>query len=218
MKMKKTVIRVFEKVEASPLDILNNFRNVLNGIGCWKEEMGEKFVDPKWIVSDSGIQWEWDYLGYHDYLPSKFSGLSIQATAQPYPLNTRAGLFQGGIICTMCLKFENQASKFDLSAYAIINEIALLLFNAFKTRPVILLMDESKQRFPPGNTWEPIELSIYKSMLNPWNFDYAILPKSLEQVYEPRAATHVLKKHEKYTESWRIDKWKKDVLTGLSGT
>lgn len=208
--MKKTVIRVFEKVEASPLDILNNFRKVLLSIGCWKEEMGGKFENPKWHASDAGIQWDWNYVGAHDPMPSKFVGLSIQATAQPDLLNTKP--FEGGIICTLVLKFADQGSKFDGNAYAAIHEIALLLFHEFKTRPVILLMDESKKKFPPGDTWEPVELSIYKKMLNPWNFDYAILPRSLDEVYETIKETHMVKKHENYIESWRMNTWKKDVL------
>lgn len=45
--MKKTVIRFFEKVEDTTIEILNRFQNILINIGCWKEEMGEKFIDPK---------------------------------------------------------------------------------------------------------------------------------------------------------------------------
>ena len=174
--------------------------------------MGSKFENPKWIVSDKGFQWENEYLGYTAPVLSKFDGLLIQAHAQPDILNTHTNPFEGGINCALYLKFTDPGNKFDRSAYEIISETMLIIFNEFKTRPVIFLMDESKKKWPPGDTWEPVELSVYKSMLNPWNFDYAILPRTLDQIYETVPPSHAFRKHDNYIEAWRVNKWKKGVF------
>ena len=56
-----------------------------------------------------------------------------------------------------------------------------------------------------GQDFEGIRTNNKKKI---WQFDYAVIPISLESIYMPNSKIHKIKRHNLFFEAWYINKWK----------
>jgi hypothetical protein len=60
---------------------------------------------------------------------------------------------------------------------------------------------------------EELDVFTQNDLSKLWQFDYAIIPVSLEKLYTNPPSTHAIKKHEQYLEAWDVERWNENKIS-----
>jgi hypothetical protein len=196
-------IQTFEKIDGSNFrPTLDRFCNVLRSIGLWNDEIKRTFESFEWKVEENGFVYS--SITQLGHFPSKLSGVKIRPLAMVYTPSIDETFKDNWIGCELLIKAEELRSftngKFYSYTYDLVRMLTFEMQKEFKQTGVYFT-DEAQD----GSDFDGIRSNKKEKL---WQFDYAIIPSTLENLYSPPPTTHNFKRQGNYIEVWYKDRWK----------
>lgn len=196
-------IQTYEKLEGSDyLPTLTRFANVLKNIGIWNNELQKFFASVRLEDDiDGGVCFSINPPRH--YFCSKFSSeIKIWPYFTVYSSVTDPTFTHNWICCELLMESEFLRNRTDGKNYyhvlSLVRNLAKEMFKEF-SQPVFFT-DEAQD----GEDFDGIR-TIDKNNL--WNFDYAVIPLSLQTLYDTIPRTHRISMHDSYIEAFYCDNW-----------
>ncbi|MGB4774242.1 MAG: hypothetical protein WBP45_03645 [Daejeonella sp.] len=196
-------IQTFEKIEGSNFKpTLERFCKVLKNIELWNDKIKEEFENFKWKVEDNGFVYSSiTQLGYY---ASKLSKIKIRPYFIIYTYDIDGTFKDNWICCELLINTEElqniENGQFHNRTYELIKDLAIEMQKEFK-QTGIYFTDEVQD----AEDFEGIRYNDFKKL---WQFDYALIPVTLNHLYSNKPKTHTIKKYETYFEAWHNNRWK----------
>lgn len=196
-------IQTYEKIEGSNFrPTLDRFCNVLKSIELWNDEIQLAFDNFEWKVEDDGFV----YSSIFDigHLSSKLSSVKIRPTVMVFASGIDKTYKDNWIACDLLIdagelrSFED--GHFYSHTYALIKSLTVEMNKEFM-QTGIYFTDELQDCLD----FDGIRSNDKEKL---WQFDYALIPLTLEDLYNTKPDTHNTKRHENYIEAWYADRWK----------
>ncbi len=199
-------IQTYEKIDGSNFrPTLDRFCNVLKNIGIWNDEIKEAFDDFKWKIEEDGFVYS--SIMQLGYFPSKVSGVKIRPLVMVY---TPAidGIFKDNWIgCDLLIEAKELRNFTDGEFYSytsdLVKTLTVEMQKEFKQTGVYFT-DEAQD----GSDFDGIRSNDMEKL---WQFDYAIIPLTLENHYSIKPTTHTIIRHENHIEAWYENRWKESL-------
>ncbi len=199
-------IQTYEKIDGSNFrPTLDRFCNVLKGIDLWNDEIKTAFDNFEWKVEDNGFVYS--SITQLGHFISKLSGVKIRPLVMIYTPATDGTFKDNWICCDLLIdaeelrNFEN--GQFRSYTYDLVKTLTLEMQKEFK-QACIYFTDEVQD----GSDFDGVRCNDKKKL---WQFDYAIIPLTYEDIYSNKPTTHSIKRHENYIEAWYADRWKESL-------
>ena len=181
---------------------LDRFCNVLKSIGLWNNEIKEAFNSCEWKAEDNGF--DFSAMAELGYFVSKLSGVKIRPLVMIYSSFIGETFKDNWISCTLLIEAEELRSfadgQFHAYTYDLVKALSFEMQKEFKNSG-IYFTDE----WQDGSDFDGIRCNNLSKL---WQFDYAVIPLTLEKVYSNKPVTHNIKKHDNYFEAIYITRWK----------
>lgn len=199
-------IQTYEKIDGSNFrPTLDRFCYVLKSIGLWNDEIRLAIENFEWNVDDNGFVYS--SITQIGYFTSKLSGIKIRPLVTVYTPAIDKSFKSNWISCDLLIEAEDLRSfnngQFYNHTYALIKSLTIEMNKAFK-QTGIYFTDEVQD----GSDFDGIRTYDKEKL---WQFDYALIPLTLEKLYNSKPDTHNIKRHENYIEAWYIDRWKEST-------
>ena len=196
-------IQTYEKIDGANFrPTLDRFCNVLKSIGLWNDEIKKAFDNFEWKVEDNGFVYS--SITQFEYFTSKLSGVKIRPLVMVYTPAIDQTFKDNWICCELLIEAEELRSfsdgQFYSYTYDLIKSLTFELQKEFK-QTGIYFTDEAQD----GSDFDGIRGNDNEKC---WQFDYALIPLTLEKSYSVKPETHNIKRQEKYIEAWYADRWK----------
>lgn len=195
-------IQTYERINGNDFQsILEKFKTVLQRIDLWNDEVKQAFDVFEWKV-------KYDSFGYSSiiqlgYYKTKFSDIPVRPLAMIYTPTIEKAINDNWIVCELLIEAEKLRS-FTTGNYCkktcnFVKSLTSEIYKEFKQTGVYFT-DEAQD----GQDFDGI-YNINKEKL--WQFDYAIIPMTLEDTYFNPPLTHKIIHIENHLEAWNINKW-----------
>jgi hypothetical protein len=199
-------IQVYEKIDDSNFrPILDRFCNVLKSIDLWNGEIKTAFDNFEWKVEDSCFVYS--SITQLGHFASKLSSVKMRPLVMVYTPAIDATFKGNWICCELLIETEELRNftdgQFHSHTYDLVKALAFEMQKEFK-QTGIYFTDEVQD----GSDFDGIRRNDLTKL---WRFDYALIPKTLDNLYSKKPVTHNIKRHENYFETWYIDRWKEKL-------
>ena len=196
-------IQTYEKIDGSNFrPTLDRFCNVLKSIDLWNDEIKKTFDNFEWKVENDGFVYS--SIMQLDHFTSKLSGVKIRPLVMVYTPALDKTFKDNWICCELLIEAEELRSfangQFHSYTYDLVKALTFEMQKEFK-QTGIYFTDEAQD----GSDFDGIRCN---NLAKFWQFDYALIPLTLEKLYLSKPMTHNLKRHDNYLETWHIDRWK----------
>lgn len=196
-------IQTYEKIDGSNFRVtLDRFCNVLKSIDLWNDEIKTAFDNFEWTVEDNGFVYS--SITQLGHFTSKFSGVKIRPLVMVYTSAVDGTFKDNWICCELLIEAEELRSfedgQFRSYTYDLVKALAFEMHREFKQTGVYFT-DEAQD----GSDFDGIRCNDLTKL---WQFDYALIPITLDNLYSKRPEAHKVMRHENYFETWHIDRWK----------
>lgn len=196
-------IQTFEKIDGSNFrPTLDRFCNVLKSIDIWNDEIKSAFDNFEWSVEDNGFVYS--SITQLGYFTSKLSGIKVRPLAMVYTPAIDRTFKDNWMCCELLIEAEELRSfddgQFRSYTYDFVKALTFEMQKEFK-QTGIYFTDEAQD----GSDFDGIRSNDLTKL---WQFDYALIPITFDNLYSKRPETHNTKRHENYFETWYIDRWK----------
>jgi hypothetical protein len=196
-------IQTYEKISGSDFEpTLERFGKVLKAIDLWNDEIKTAFEDFEWKLEEDG--YVYSSIMKLGYFTSRFSSIRIRPLVMVYTNAIDESFNDNWISCNLLFEsaelrnFTN--GEFLPNTYEFIKSITTQMQKEF-LQTGIYFTDEAQD----GAEFQGIRCYDSTKL---WQFDYALIPNLLDELYLKKPKTHELKKHENYFEAWNINRWK----------
>ena len=137
------------------------------------------------------------------YYASIYSEIKIRPLIMVYTPNMDSTFKDYWICCDLLVESEklrsSKTGEFYDSTYDLIESLAKEMQSEFK-QTGIYFADEAQD----GQDFDAIRNNDYSKL---WQFDYALIPSTLDNLYSRPPQTHKVMRLENYLKSWYIDRW-----------
>jgi hypothetical protein len=199
-------IQTYEKLNGDNYrPILDKFKIVLLRIGLWREEVKKEFEEFVWKVDDDGLVYSSIQVGCNK---TNLSDIPVRPLLLVY---TQAldGTFKDNWICCDLLIETKELQiflngQFHINTYDFIRSLTFEMQREFKYLGVYFT-DEAQD----GSDFDGIRC---KDPAKLWQFDYALIPNELNNLYSIRPEAFKIKQHENYLEVWNVERWSPEVF------
>ncbi|MCR5887666.1 hypothetical protein LRS06_07715 [Hymenobacter sp. J193] len=196
-------IQTYEKINNSNFEpTLNRFANVLKNIGLWNTEIKTDFDSVKWEVEDN--RFIYSSVAELGYFTSNLSSIKIRPLFTIYTPAIDDTFNENWIGCEFLIEANEIRSykngKLHAYAYDLVRALVFEMHKEFKQTGVYFT-DEAQD----GGDFDGVRCNVPEKL---WQFDYALIPSSLEKLYSKKPYRHSIKHHESYFEAWYIERWK----------
>ena len=194
-------IQTYEKlIGADYQPTLDKFKTVLKRIDLWNDEVKQAFDAFVWKVDEDGKVYSSIQVGH---FKTKLSEIPVRPLVLVYTPATNETITDNWIVCDLLIEAEKLRSfatgNYHKITYDFVKALTLEMHKEFKQTGVYFT-DEAQE----GQDFAGVR-NINKEKL--WQFDYAIIPLTLEQTYSTPALTHKIIHHENHLEAWYFDRW-----------
>jgi hypothetical protein len=198
-------IQTYEKIDGSYFKpTLNRFSNVLKSIGLWNDEIEKTFDNFEWKAEDNGFVYS--SINQPGHFTSKLSDLKILPQVMVYTPAIDKTFKDNWISCDLLIEAEELRNfsngQYHSYTYDLIKSLAIEMQKEFK-QTGIYFTDEVQD----GSDFDGIRENNKKKL---WQFDYALIPLTLEKIYSAKPETHNIRRQENYMEAWYADRWKEN--------
>lgn len=195
-------IQTYEKIDGLNFrPTLDRFCNVLKSIDLWNNEIKKAFDNFEWKAEDNGFVYS--SITQLGHFLSKLSGVKIRPLVMAYTPTIDETFVENWICCELLIEAEELRSfidgRFHSYTYDLVKSLTFEMQKEFK-QTGIYFTDEAQD----GSDFEGIR---YNDLAKLWQFDYAVIPSTLEKFYSNKPTTHNIKRHDNYFETWHIDRW-----------
>jgi len=196
-------IQTYEKIDGSNYrPTLDRFSNVLKIIDLWNDGIKLAFDNFEWKVEDNGFVYS--SINQIGHFTSKLSDIKIRPLVMAYTPAIDKTFTENWIGCDLLIEAEELRSftngQFYSHTYSLIESLTYEMNKEFK-QTGIYFTDEAQD----GSDFDGIRSNDKEKL---WQFDYALIPLTLENIYNTKPNTHNIKRHENYIEAWHVDRWK----------
>jgi len=191
-------IQTYEKLVGKYYQpILDRFKIVLQRIDLWNDIVKEAFDSFEWKIEDNGFVYP--SIMRLDYFKTKFSDIPVRPSVMVYTPAIDNSITDNWVGCELLIKTEMiRRGEYLPSTYDFIRSLAIEMQIEFK-QTGIYFTDEAQD----GQDFDGIRGDKDKL----WQFDYALIPLTLETTYLSTPTTHKIVKNENYLEAFYIDRW-----------
>lgn len=199
-------IQTYEKIDSSNFrPTLDRFRNVLKRIGLWNEEIERAFDNFEWKIEDNGFVYS--SITELGHFTSNLSGIKIRPLVMVYTPAIDQTFTGNWICCELLIEAEELRNlsdgQFHNHTYDLIKSLTVEMQKEFKQLG-IYFTDEAQD----GSDFDGVRCNDQEKL---WQFDYALIPLTLEKIYSTKPVTHNIKRQENYIEAWYADRWKESA-------
>lgn len=196
-------IQTYVKVdEHTYLSALEHFAKVLEAIGLWNDKVVESFSPFKWDVDINGSISS-TFTG-PDNFKSFYSDIPIWPYAFVCLLDDVSPRDHQWMAFHLYIEAESlknyTANAYYTNTYEFVKSLSLAMHSEFNQTGVYFT-DEMLDM-------EELDVFTHNNLSKLWQFDYAIIPLTLEQLYANPPLTHAIIKHEHHLEAWDVERWK----------
>ncbi len=196
-------IQTYEKIDGSNFrPTLDRFCTVLKNIDLWNDEIKTAFDNFEWKVEDNGFVYS--SITQLGHFTSKLSGIKIRPLVMVYTPAIDETFKDNWICCELLIEAEELRSfedgQFRSYTYDLVKALTFEMQKEFK-QTGIYFTDEAQD----DSDFDGIRCNDFTKL---WQFYYALIPTTLDNLYSIRPETHNTKRHENYFETWYIDRWK----------
>jgi len=196
-------IQTYEKIDGSNFrPTLDRFCKVLKSIDLWNDEIKTAFDNFEWTVENNGFVYS--SITQLGHFTTKISGVNVRPLVMVYTPAIDGTFKDNWICCELLIEAEELRSfedgQFRSYTYDFVKALTFEMHKEFK-QTGIYFTDEAQD----GSDFDGIRCNDFTKL---WQFDYALIPTTLDNLYSRKPETHNTKRHENYFEAWYIDQWK----------
>jgi hypothetical protein len=194
-------IQTFEKLDGTDYKpTLERFESVLRRIGLWSSEVENEFKSFEWKVEDNGFVYS--SITQAGNFKTKFSDVKVRPLVIVYTPAIDSTFNDNWMTCDLLIEAEDlrRGDYFDKS-YDLVEALTFEMFREFR-QTGIYFTDEAQD----GQDFDGLRAND-KSKL--WQFDYAIVPLTLRQIYSDTPSTHEVIERDNGLEIFYKERWKK---------
>jgi hypothetical protein len=196
-------IQTFEKLSGDNYKpTLNKFANVLKRIDLWNNEVKFAFESFEWKVEDNGFVYS--SLNATGFYKTKFSDIPVRPLFMVYTKGLDETFEENWIVAELLIEAEKlrdfRTGEFYTKTYGLVKSLTKELANEF-CQTGTYFTDEVQD----GEDFDGIRIIDTTKL---WQFDYAIIPNGLIDLYKTKPDSHEIIETNDYFESWYIKRWK----------
>ena len=196
-------IQTYEKIDGLNFKpTLERFCKVIRNVDLWNEEVEEAFEKFEWKVEENGFV----YSSIIQLKPifSKSLNVEIRTLVMAYTPEIDDTFKDNWILCEFLIEAEKlrsfESGEFYNTTYQIVKFLASEMQKEFQQTGVYFT-DEAQD----GEDFDGIRNSNFSRL---WQFDYALIPLALENIYRKKPKTHNLRINKNGFEVWNMYRWK----------
>ena len=184
---------------------IDKFAKVLKQIDLWNEEIEFAFKSFGRDVEENGI----GYSSIHvpDFYKTKYSNVLVRPSAMVYSKEVHDSFSDNWISCELFIETEElesyETKEYYSQTYDLIKNLAKEFAEEFKDTGVYFTNE-----MQDGEDFDGI---IMKDQNKLWQFDYALIPNGLKNIYDKKPDSHAITDSNDYFESWHTERWKKMI-------
>ncbi|MCI2230470.1 hypothetical protein MC378_14920 [Polaribacter sp. MSW13] len=195
-------IQTYEKLNGNDFKpSIEKFAKVLKRIGVWNTEIKKDFESLKWEVEDNGFV----YFSNSDsgFYKTLFSEIKVRPLVMAWTPAIDKTFKDNWISCDLLIEtetirnFENGNYK-ELTFEFIKKLVKEMAMEFDKTG--IYFTDEAQD----GEDFDGIRTTDRNKI---WNFDYALIPKKLKELYGEKPNNYKINETDNWIETWNSDNW-----------
>lgn len=195
-------IQTFEKLSGDNFKpTLNKFANVLKRIDLWNEEVESKFDSFEWKTADDGFIYS--SIAELGFYKTKYSDIPVRPLFMVYTKGLDETFKDNWIVVDLLIDAgklrDFSTGEFFAETYGLVKSLAKELAVDFH-QTGIYFTDEAQD----GEDFDGIRMNDPVKL---WQFDYAIIPKKLIDLYKRKPESHEITETNDYFESWFIRRW-----------
>jgi hypothetical protein len=195
-------IQTFEKIDSCNFrPTLERFCNVVRKADLWNE--GIRDALKQFEIEKEGDGYVYTSVTELGHLNSNLSGVKIRALITGYTSAVDRTFAEDWISCEFLIE-TSELKDFDGKlhdySYDLIRKLSLEMQSEFRHTGVYFT-NQSQD----GSDFDGIRCGDSSKL---WQFDYALIPLALADIYKNKPYTHGLKQHGNYLEIWDIEHWK----------
>lgn len=194
-------IQTFEKLNGTEYKpTLDKFELVLKRIGLWNEEVKKAFDDFEWNVEDNGFIYS--SIVRLGHFKTKYSDIKVRPLVMVYTPTIDSSFMDNWMTCDLLVEAEGLRNEryFDRS-YDLVEVLTFEMHKEFKQTGTYFT-DEAQD----GQDFDGLRTKD-KSKL--WQFDYAMIPLTLKNVYSEIPSTHLIIERADFLEAYYKERWTK---------
>ena len=179
---------------------LNKFKKVLRKLSLWNEELESKFLQFDWIEEENGFVYS--SLITLDYQQLDCFEYSIRPLAMIVPGKESKWFSFNFLTPSYELRAFYSGSKeihYRNDVLGLVKKLAHALHDEFNETG-IYFADEAQD----GVDLKGLTRKDYSKL---WNFDFAIIPNTLKDIYSEVPSTHRIIEYPSYFEAYYFEKW-----------
>lgn len=195
-------IQTYEKLTGDNYQpTLDRFIKVLKGIDLWNEEVKKAFDSFEWKVEDNGFIYS--SITEVGHLRTKYSDIPVRPLVMVYTPAIDKTFKDNWIICELLIEAERLRSfttgQFYKQTYPLVKTLAIEMAKEF-SQTGIYFTDEAQD----GQDFDGLRTLDTEKL---WNFDYAIIPFNLENLYSFPTTSHKAERKDNFIEAWDVIRW-----------
>ena len=194
-------IQTFEKLVGTDFKpTLDKFELVLRRIELWNDEIEKEFRAFEWKEEDNGFVYS--SIMQLGHFKTKYSDIKVRPLVMVYTPAIDSSFKDNWMDCDLLIETEDlrQEDYFEKS-YDFIEILTLEMFKEFR-QTGIYFTDEAQD----GQDFDGLRTGD-KSKL--WQFDYAMVPVTLKDIYRDIPTTHRVVERDNGLEIFYKERWKK---------
>ncbi|HTF16764.1 MAG TPA: hypothetical protein VK658_01760 [Chryseolinea sp.] len=194
-------IQTFEKLNGTDYKpILDKFVLVLKRIGLWNEEVEKAINDFEWNVDDNGfIYSSMVQLGH---FKTKYSDIKVRPLVVVYTPTVDSSFTDNWMTCDLIIEAEDlRNEKYFHKSYDFVEKLTSEMQKEFNQTGTYFT-DEAQD----GQDFEGLRTKDNSKL---WQFDYAVIPLTLKNVYSEIPSTHLIIERGDFLEVYCKERWTK---------
>ncbi|GGH45560.1 hypothetical protein IA57_04125 [Mangrovimonas yunxiaonensis] len=199
-------IQTYEKLNGNDIKpSVQKFAKVLERIGIWNSDLKEQFESLKWTEEDNGFV----YLSNSDFgfYKTNFSEIKVRPLLMAWTPAIDKTFKNNWISCDLLIETETirnfENGNYKELTFELIKKLVKEMAKEF-SETGIYFTDEAQD----GEDFDGIR-TIDQNKL--WNFDYALIPKKLKELYGENPKNYNINETDNWIESWNSDNWNEKI-------
>ncbi|WP_299525520.1 hypothetical protein [Winogradskyella sp.] len=199
-------IQTYEKLNGNNIKpSIKKFTKVLERIGVWNSDLKKQFESLEWKVEDNGfVYFSNSEFGYYK---TDFSEINVRPLVMALTPAIDKTFQDNWISCELLIEtgtirnFEN--GNYNESTFEFIKKLVKEIATEFD-QTGIYFTDEAQD----GEDFDGIRENNQKKL---WNFDYALIPKKIKELYGEKPKNYIINEYDNWIESWNSENWNEKI-------
>ncbi|WP_055442529.1 hypothetical protein [Lacinutrix himadriensis] len=195
-------IQTYEKLIGNDYKpTLKKFTKVLKQIGVWNAEIKKDFDSLKWKIEDNGFV----FFSNSDYgfYKTTFSEIKVRPLIMAWTPAIDKTFKENWISCDLLIESQTindyKNGKYKDFVFSLVTRLVKEMAKEFN-QTGIYFTDEAQD----GEDFDGIRTTDKNKL---WNFDYALIPNKLKELYGEKPNNYNIKETANWIESWNLENW-----------